>query len=44
MDYSLMKISWNKKKAVDETKLDKEYTYLVLTKSGKPLQLIINKL
>jgi hypothetical protein len=43
MDYSLMKVSWNKKKAVDETKLDKEYNYLVLTKSGKPLKMIINK-
>jgi hypothetical protein len=43
IDYSLMKVSWNKKKAVDETKLDKEYNYLVLTKSGKPLKMIINK-
>jgi hypothetical protein len=43
LDYSLMKVSWNKKKSVDETKLDKEFNYLVLTKSGKPLKFIINK-
>ena len=43
MDYSLMKVAHNKKKAVDESKLSQEYNYLVLTKSGKPLKMIINK-